>query len=142
MMVALLSLYVSVVAEMGRVPFDNPETHYELTMIHEAMMLEYSGRLLALLHWAAWTKQLLLLSLLAALLPPYQLPSGLDFAQIGISALFYVLKILLLCGLTAIVETTIAKVRIFRNKDLMSGAFVLALLALVLAAQDFSGVLS
>lgn len=139
-LVAMLSLYISIVAEMGRVPFDNPETHYELTMIHEGMLLEYSGRPLALLHWAAWLKQLVLLSLLAIFLPPYTLPSTFSIQLILLAGITYVGKILFLCAITAIVETTIAKVRIFRNKDLTGGAFVLALLALVLTAQDLAGV--
>jgi formate hydrogenlyase subunit 4 len=142
MLVALLSLYISVVAEMGRVPFDNPETHYELTMIHEGMMLEYSGSLLALLHWASWIKQMVLLSLIAFLLPPYHLPNDLSASGVAFSFLYYGGKLLILCIFTAVVETVVAKIRVFRNKDILGGALVLALLALILAAQDLSGVAS
>lgn len=138
--VALLALFVVSIAEMGRIPFDNPETHYELTMIHEGMLLEYSGKPLGLMLWSAWTKQLIVLSLLANFIPPWggmiNLPS---FQSVLFTVALYLAKILLLCVCVVLIETTVAKVRLFRVKDLLGASFVMAVIALVLSVYQIGG---
>jgi formate hydrogenlyase subunit 4 len=128
---AFAALFLVLIAETGRIPVDNPATHLELTMIHEAMILEYSGPYLALIEWGAWIKQLLLMTLLINVFWPFGLPlswsaSGL-FAGLG----WLTLKLLILsCGIV-LVETANAKMRLFRVPELMAVAFVLGALALV-----------
>jgi formate hydrogenlyase subunit 4 len=126
---AFAALFIVLLAETGRLPVDNPATHLELTMIHEAMLLEYSGRYLALMEWGASIKQLVLMTLLVNVFFPFGIataaPSGL-----ALSLLAYGAKLLVLASFVVIVETTNAKLRLFRVPDLLSAAFVLAALAL------------
>ncbi len=132
-LLALFALFVASVAEMGRVPFDNPETHYELTMIHEGLLLEYSGKELGLMLWSSWTKQLLILSLLANLIIPWQISSFV------LGFLVFLLKLIVLCVLIALVETIFAKVRLFRVKDILVTSFVTGIIALVLLVKQNIG---
>src|SRR6185312_11966537 len=103
-LLAMVALFIAALAEMGRVPFDNPETHYELTMIHEGMLLEYSGKPLGLMFWASWTKQLLILSLCANLIFPWGLYGWNSPTQLTFSFFFYLIKLLILCGAITVVE--------------------------------------
>lgn len=130
-LLAFAALYVVVIAETGRVPVDNPDTHLELTMVHEGMILEAAGPGLALYHWGAMVKQLLLLSLLADLFVPWGLAgTGDGVAALALSALLYLAKLGVLAAALAVTETGMAKLRIFRVPDLMGTAFALALLGL------------
>lgn len=129
------ALFVVVIAETGRIPVDNPDTHLELTMIHEGMILEAAGPGLALYHWGAMVKQLLLLSLLADLFVPWGLASVDDgAAALALSAALYLLKLGLLATALAVTESGMAKLRIFRVPDLMGAAFALAVLGLAAEA--------
>jgi formate hydrogenlyase subunit 4 len=127
---AFAGLFIVLLAETGRIPVDNPATHLELTMIHEAMLLEYSGRYLALMEWGASIKQLVLMTLLVNVFFPFGLASAAP-AGLGFSFLTYGAKLLVVAGFVVIVETTNAKLRLFRVPDLLSAAFVLAGLALL-----------
>jgi formate hydrogenlyase subunit 4 len=127
---AFAALFIVLLAETGRIPVDNPATHLELTMIHEAMLLEYSGRYLALMEWGASIKQLVLMTLLVNVFFPFGMASAAP-AGLGLSMLAYLAKLLLVAGIVVIVETTNAKLRLFRVPDLLSAAFVLAGLALL-----------
>jgi formate hydrogenlyase subunit 4 len=127
---AFAGLFVVLVAETGRIPVDNPATHLELTMIHEAMLLEYSGRYLALMEWGASIKQLVLMTLLVNVFFPFGLAASAAPAELGLGLLAYLGKLILIAGIVVIVETTNAKLRLFRVPDLLSAAFVLAALAL------------
>ena len=118
-------------AETGRIPVDNPGTHLELTMIHEAMILEYSGRYLALIEWSASVKQLVLMALLVNIFFPVGMAAELTPAALGLSFLWFMAKLLALAGAIVLVETTNAKLRLFRVPDLLSAAFVLAAMALL-----------
>ena len=118
-------------AETCRIPVDNPATHLELTMIHEAMVLEYSGRYLALIEWAASVKQLVLMALLVNIFFPVGIAADLTPAALGLSLAWFLAKLFLLAGAVVLVETTNAKMRLFRVPDLLSAAFVLAALALL-----------
>ncbi|HEY6951712.1 MAG TPA: respiratory chain complex I subunit 1 family protein [Bacteroidota bacterium] len=129
---AFVALFIVTIAETGRIPVDNPETHLELTMIHEAMILEYSGRYLAFIEWAAQMKMVVFLSLLVNLFFPIGLATELSPAALGISVVAFVGKMTILAVGIALVESTNAKLRLFRVPDLLMTAFILALLSLIL----------
>jgi formate hydrogenlyase subunit 4 len=128
---AFAALFLVLIAETGRIPVDNPATHLELTMIHEAMILEYSGPYLALIEWAASIKQLLLMTLLINVFWPFGLSAG--WAPVGLLASlgWLALKLLLLSSAIVLVETANAKMRLFRVPEMMAVAFTLGALALV-----------
>jgi formate hydrogenlyase subunit 4 len=128
---AFIAMFIVLLAETGRIPVDNPATHLELTMIHEAMLLEYSGRYLAFIEWGASIKQLVLMALLANIFFPLGLAADTTASAFGLGLIFLVIKLIVLAGAVVWVETTNAKLRLFRVPDLLSAAFILATLALV-----------
>jgi formate hydrogenlyase subunit 4 len=130
-LLAFVALFIVLLAETGRIPVDNPATHLELTMIHEAMILEYSGRYLALIEWSASLKQLILMALLVNIFFPIGIAVLPDPASLALSLLWFIAKLLALAGAVVLVETTNAKLRLFRVPDLLSAAFILAALALL-----------
>lgn len=123
------ALFIVMLAETGRLPVDNPSTHLELTMIHEAMTLEYSGRYLALIEWAAALRLLIFFSLLANMFAPWGVATTLTPMAIGIAAVALISKLAALAIVVALLETHIAKLRLFRVPELLAVSFVLALLA-------------
>jgi formate hydrogenlyase subunit 4 len=130
---ALIALIMVAIAENARIPVDNPATHLELTMVHEAMVLEYSGRHLALIDLSSELKLLLYVSLIACLFVPWGIApqgAGLDAHLIGIAA--YVAKLAAGGFLLAVFETSIAKMRVFRVPEFMGVALMLGLLATLL----------
>ena len=130
-LMALAALFIVALAETGRVPVDNPATHLELTMIHEAMVLEYSGRYLALIEWAAGLKLAVFLSLIANVFAPWGIGITLAPAAMGIGLVVYLVKISGLAVLIGTLECMFAKLRLFRVTDLLGVAFILALLGLL-----------
>jgi formate hydrogenlyase subunit 4 len=130
-MLAFAALFVVLIAETGRIPVDNPATHLELTMIHEAMILEYSGPYLALIEWAASIKQLVLMTILVNVFFPFGLSVSWSPGPILFSLVLFVVKLLLLSVVVAVVEVSNAKMRLFRVPELLAIAFVLGALALV-----------
>jgi formate hydrogenlyase subunit 4 len=130
-LMAFAALFIVLLAETGRVPIDNPATHLELTMIHEAMLLEYSGRYLALMEWGASIKQLVLMAILVNVFLPLGLASDGSVVALGLGLVLFLGKILLLSAAVVLVETVNAKLRLFRVPDLLSAAFVLAAMALL-----------
>jgi len=130
---ALVSLIMVAVAENGRIPIDNPATHLELTMVHEAMVLEYSGRHLALIELAASLKLLLYISLIACVFVPWSLaPAGSGLAALGLGFAAYAGKLAVGGALLALFETTIAKMRVFRVPAFLGAGLMLGLLATLL----------
>ena len=130
---ALVALIIVAIAENARVPVDNPATHLELTMVHEAMVLEYSGRHLAMIEFAASLKLVVYLSLIACIFVPWGLAgaeAGMSALTIGVAA--YVAKLGVGAVLLALFETAIAKMRVFRVPEFLGGAFMLGLLASLL----------
>jgi len=130
---ALVALIIVAIAENARVPVDNPATHLELTMVHEAMVLEYSGRHLAMIEFAASLKLVVYLSLIACIFVPWGLAgaeAGMSALTIGVAA--YVAKLGVGAVLLALFETAIAKMRVFRAPEFLGGAFMLGLLASLL----------
>lgn len=128
---AFAALFLVALAECGRLPVDNPATHLELTMVHEAMILEHSGRSLALIEWASMVKLTLFLTLLANLFVPWGMAADLNAASAGFGLAAYLLKIGALLLILALAETSTAKLRLFRVPDFLGAAFVLALLGLL-----------
>jgi formate hydrogenlyase subunit 4 len=128
-LLAFAAIFVVTLAETGRLPVDNPGTHLELTMIHEAMVLEYSGRYLALIEWAAALKLLIFFTLLGNLFVPWGVAVTLAPGALLWAVLTLALKLVALGGAVALVETHIAKLRLFRVPELLSASFILALLA-------------
>jgi len=128
-LLAFGAFFVVMIAETGRLPVDNPATHLELTMIHEAMVLEYSGRYLALIEWAAGMKLFVFLALLGNLFVPWGMPAAEVTPGILLDAIALAVKLALLGGLVALVESAVAKLRLFRVPELLSGSFVLAVLS-------------
>ncbi len=131
-LLAFVALFIVTIAETGRIPVDNPETHLELTMIHEAMILEYSGRYLAFIELASQMKMVIFLSLLANLFFPLGLATVLSPMTLGVSIAAFLAKLILLGIVIALVESTNAKLRLFRVPDLLMTAFILSLLSLIL----------
>ena len=130
---ALIALIIVAIAENARIPVDNPATHLELTMVHEAMVLEYSGRHLALIELSAALKLLLYISLIACLFAPWGLgapAAGPWDLTIGVAA--YAAKLAAGGTLLAVFETLIAKMRVFRLPGFIGAALMLALLATLL----------
>ena len=130
---ALVALILVAIAETGRIPVDNPATHLELTMVHEAMVLEYSGRHLAVLELAGSLKLLFYVSLIACLFVPWGLaPVGSGLAAAGLGALAYLAKLAGAGLLLALFETATAKMRVFRVPQFLGAALMLGLLGTLL----------
>jgi len=130
---ALVALIIVAIAENARVPVDNPATHLELTMVHEAMVLEYSGRHLAMIELAASLKLLLYISLIACIFVPWGLATpAAEPAAFVLGAITYVAKLAGGALMLGLFETSIAKMRVFRVPEFLGAAFMLGLLASLL----------
>jgi formate hydrogenlyase subunit 4 len=130
---ALLALIMVAIAENARIPIDNPATHLELTMVHEAMVLEYSGRHLALIDLSSQLKLLLYISVIGCLFTPWGIaPSNGSAREIAIGVAAYVAKLTLGGFLLAVLETSIAKMRVFRVPAFLGAALMLGLLGTLL----------
>jgi formate hydrogenlyase subunit 4 len=130
---ALIALIMVAIAENARIPVDNPATHLELTMVHEAMVLEYSGRHLAMIEFAASLKLLVYVSLIACVFLPWGLaPAGAGVRGLPDGRLAYVAKLALAGFLLALFETSIAKMRVFRVPEFLGAALMLGLLGTLL----------
>ena len=131
-LLAFAGLFIIVIAETGRIPVDNPATHLELTMIHEAMVLEYAGPDLALVEWASAVKELLYLTLLVDLFMPAGMAVRAAPVAIVVALLAWAGKVFLLAIAVTITESTNAKLRLFRVPELVSISLGLAFLALAI----------
>jgi formate hydrogenlyase subunit 4 len=130
---ALFALVFVGIAENARIPIDNPATHLELTMVHEAMVLEYSGRHLAMIEAAAAVKLVLYFSLIACLFFPFGMATGdRGGGAFALGLVAYLAKIFVLAALLPIAETSVAKMRVFRYPIFLGGAFAAAALAVFL----------
>lgn len=131
-LLAMISLAIVAVAENARIPVDNPATHLELTMVHEAMILEYSGRHLALFEYAAMLKLVMYISLISCLFVPWGMTANVhDTHGVVIGLLAYLGKLAVAGGLLAVYETSIAKMRIFRVPEFLGVALLLGFLAVI-----------
>jgi formate hydrogenlyase subunit 4 len=130
---ALFAFVFVAIAENARIPIDNPATHLELTMVHEAMVLEYSGRHLAMIEATAALKLVLYFSLIACLFVPFGMATGeKSVAALALGLASFLLKLLVLAVLLPVGETTVAKMRVFRYPVFLGGAFAAAALAVFL----------
>ena len=130
---ALVALIIVALAENARIPVDNPATHLELTMVHEAMVLEYSGRHLAVIELASALKLLLYVSLIVAVFMPWGLARpGSAPAEYAIGAVSYLVKAAFAGLMLAVFETSIAKMRVFRVPEFLGISLMLALLGALL----------
>jgi formate hydrogenlyase subunit 4 len=128
-LLAVVALLIVVLAETGRLPVDNPATHLELTMVHEAMVLESSGRDLAWLELGSWLRLSALLALVANLLVPWGTATEVAALPVAIGGVALVAKLAILAALLGAGEVFAAKLRLFRVPELLAGSFVLAFLA-------------
>lgn len=130
---SLVALIMVAIAENSRIPIDNPATHLELTMVHEAMVLEYSGRHLAVIELAASLKLLLYVSLIACVFFPWGLaPAGSGGPELALGLASYLGKLALAGGLLALFETAVAKMRVFRAPEFLGAALMLGFLGTLL----------
>ncbi|MGH8738888.1 MAG: NADH-quinone oxidoreductase subunit H, partial [Burkholderiales bacterium] len=135
-----IGLVMVAIAENARIPVDNPATHLELTMVHEAMILEYSGRHLALIETAAYLKLLLYVSVIACVFFPWGIAiSGAGPAAYLAGIGVYLLKLAAAGFLLAVFETATAKMRVFRVPDFLGAALMLGFLATLLLFVAMAG---
>ena len=128
---ALLAFILIALAETGRIPVDNPATHLELTMIHEAMILEYSGRHLALIEWASMMKLFLFVMLGIAAFVPWGIAATGHLAAVPAAFVVMILKLGVAGIVLVLIETGLAKMRLFRLTEFLGSAFLLATLGML-----------
>lgn len=129
---AAIAMFVIMLGETGRLPFGNHATHLELTMMHEAMVLEYSGKSLALIDWSQSIKQIILFALIANIFVPWGISSSTSVVPLGLGLLAFVIKISVFAVSVAFLESSVAKWRLFRIPDLIAVAIASSLIGLVL----------
>lgn len=134
-LLAVVALVIVIVAECGRLPVDNPSTHLELTMIHEAMVLEYAGPDLALVKLAEAMRLTFLVALVVNLFVPWGIATGPGPARLILGLVAVAAKVFVFGAALAAVEVAVAKLRLFRVPELMAGAFVLSGLAVISVAR-------
>ncbi len=131
----LVSFFMLILAEKGRIPVDNPYGHFELAMIDESKSLEYSGSGAALMKWGGWMKFFVLVTIFAnVLVSPWGLAVDLAWGQVILAIPLVFAKVLLFVVVLAVVESSLAKLRLFRISEFMSAAFVIAVLAMASGA--------
>ncbi|WDC85176.1 NADH-quinone oxidoreductase subunit H [Caloramator sp. mosi_1] len=129
---ALASFFILVLAENARMPVDNPETHLELTMVHEAMILDISGRNLAFIELASSIKFIVFATLLINLFLPFGIATSISIYSIFISIVIYILKMIVVLFVIAIIRTSIAKFRLFKVPELLASAFSLSIISIAM----------
>jgi formate hydrogenlyase subunit 4 len=129
---AVIALVIMIIIETGRLPFDNPATNLELTMVHKAMIFEYSGKSLALLEWASYVKQLILFSIVINLISPWGISLSTSPASILVGIAAYIGKVLLFAVILTFLEIRVAKWRLFRIPDMIAMAVASLMIGMVL----------
>lgn len=130
--VAACAFFLLILAENSRLPVDNPETHLELTMVHEAMILDLSGSDLALMELTSSIKFVAFLTIFINTFFPFGISTTYDFVFIIGGIIFFIVKIIFCLGIVSIIETSISKFRLFRLPELLAAAFSIAIAALIL----------
>jgi formate hydrogenlyase subunit 4 len=128
----LIPLILVLLTETARIPIDNPETHLELTMVHEAMILEQSGKSLALMEMSSAIRQVLLMGIIINIFIPIGFNLPLSFAGLSLSFISFLIKSMLLAIVIGVVESCIAKSRLFRLSHLFAIAFLLSLITVMM----------
>ncbi len=129
---AAIGLFIIILGETGRLPFDNPATHLELTMVHETMILEYSGKSLALMEWSQSIKQIILFTLMINIFVPWGISSSILLPSLAVGFLTFIGKISLFGIFVAFMESSVAKWRLFRIPDLVAIAIATSMIGIVL----------
>lgn len=131
--IAAVALFLVAIAETSRIPVDNQETHLELTMVHEAMVLEYSGRSLALIELASHIKQMIWFFLIAQIIFPITTPSLISLTGVFYWVLWYFTRIFIIAIIVSLIEVSVAKMRLFRVADFLGFVSVLGIIAIICA---------
>ena len=129
---AVIALVIMIIIETGRLPFDNPATNLELTMVHKAMIFEYAGKPLALLEWASYVKQLILFSIVINLISPWGIALSISPISITVGIAAYIVKVVLFAVLLTLLEVRVAKWRLFRIPDMIAMAVASLMIGMVL----------
>lgn len=130
-LLALVALGIATIAETSRMPVDNPATHLEVTMVHEAMVLESSGRDLAWLELGSWLRLGALLGLIGSLLFPWGMATEPTFSGVLLGLVTLAVRLFFLASVLSVTEVFLAKLRLFRVPELLAGSFVIALMAVI-----------
>jgi formate hydrogenlyase subunit 4 len=131
LLLAGTSFLITMVAENTRVPFDNPDTHLELTMVHEGMLLEYSGKGLAFMELASMLRLTIFMALLGTLFFPWGTAVTMAPSALALSVVAIAIKMLVIAFGIALLESTIAKMRVFRMPNMLTASFALSLMAMI-----------
>jgi formate hydrogenlyase subunit 4 len=130
----LMAFIMLILAEKGRIPVDNPSGHFELAMIDEAKDLEYSGRGAALMKWGGWMKFFVLMIIfLNVLVTPWGLAVNVNWGEVFLAIPLVFIKVLVFVVVIAIIESSLAKLRLFRISEFMSAAFIISVIAMITA---------
>lgn len=135
LLLGIVGFGIALLAENARMPVDNPATHLELTMVHEAMILEYSGKRLALMEWASYNKLLIFLAVFVNLLMPWGMATSFTASALIPALAFFLVKAIIAASAIGVLESVIAKLRIFRVPDLLLTAFVLSVIAILIVVM-------
>ncbi len=125
------SFMMTLLAENARIPFDNPTTHLELTMVHEAMLLEYSGRGLAFMEYSSMLRLTIFMAMIGSLFFPWGIASELTVGAIAVSVIVAAVKMVLVAFILSAVESALCKSRLFKTPNLLTVSFTLSLLAMI-----------
>jgi len=131
LILAATSFMITLMAENARVPFDNPATHLELTMVHEAMILEYSGRKLGMMELSSQIRLVLFMAMLGTMFFPWGIATDLTVVSLIISIVSIFVKMLVISFAIAVIESLTAKYRLFKTPNLLIISFTLSLLAMI-----------
>ena len=125
------SFMMTLLAENARIPFDNPTTHLELTMVHEAMLLEYSGRGLAFMEYSSMLRLTIFMAMIGSLFFPWGIASELTVGAMAVSVIVAAVKMVLVAFILSAVESALCKSRLFKTPNLLTVSFTLSLLAMI-----------
>lgn len=131
LILAAASFLITLLAENARIPFDNPTTHLELTMVHEAMILEYSGRSLAMMELSSMMRLTIFMALMGSLFLPWGIAYDLEPMSLLVSLIVMALKMLTMAFVLALAESVLCKTRLFKTPNLLTASFTLSLLAMI-----------
>lgn len=131
LILAACSFMITLLAENARIPFDNPTTHLELTMVHEAMLLEYSGRDLAMMEYSSMLRMTVFMAMLGSLFLPWGISTTGDPASLALGLVLALAKMLVIAFAVAMVESVLCKSRLFKVPNLLTVSFALSLIAMI-----------
>lgn len=131
LILAACSFMITLLAENARIPFDNPTTHLELTMVHEAMILEYSGRDLAMMEFSSMLRMTVFMAMLGSLFLPWGIADSGDPLMLAASLVLAVVKMLVIALAVALIESVLCKSRLFKVPNLLTVSFALSLIAMI-----------